>query len=45
MKKNEYMKKALSYSSQLNSIEKELPNMTQEDKELYIFMRGGFAAK
>jgi hypothetical protein len=46
MKKNEiYMRKAISYSPRPNSIEEEHLNMTQEDKELYMFLRGGFAAK
>ncbi len=37
------MRKTLSIT--YNPVEEELLNMRQEDRELYLFMRGGFAAK
>jgi len=47
MKENEkIMKKSLSYGKLNNPTEEEgFMELNQEDKEMYLFMRGGFAAK
>jgi hypothetical protein len=43
--KKQIMKKASCYSTQCDSLDDELMEMKHIDKELYLFMRGGFAAK
>jgi hypothetical protein len=43
--KKQIMKKASCYSIQCDSLDDELMETKQTDKELYLFMRGGFAAK
>jgi hypothetical protein len=43
-RKTDY-KKASCYNTQCDSFDDELMEMKQFDKELYLFMRGGFAAK
>ncbi len=38
-------KKSLSCSTRHNPPEGEFMELNQEDKEIYLFLRGGFAAK
>jgi hypothetical protein len=45
MKKNTKMSKHILLSSQNYSVNEDFKEMSDEDKELYRFMRGGFAAK
>ncbi len=46
MRENEkIMKKTLFSGTQYNSPEEGLMELNQEDKEMYLFLRGGFAAK
>ena len=46
MNKNErIMKKSLSCGTGDNPPEEGFIEMNQEDKEIYLFLRGGFAAK
>ncbi len=46
MKENEkIMKKSLQCDTQFNLPEEGFPELNQEDKEMYLFLRGGFAAK
>ncbi len=41
----EIMKKPLSCGIRYNLPEEGFMELNQEDKEMYLFMRGGFAAK
>ncbi|MCE8426103.1 MAG: hypothetical protein J5U17_10055 [Candidatus Methanoperedens sp.] len=43
--KKQIMKKSLSCGAQNNSSQEGFMEMNQEDKEIYLFLRGGFAAK
>ncbi len=43
--KEQIMKKASSYSTQCDSLDDEFMETEKIDRELYMFMRGGFAAK
>ncbi|SNQ59333.1 hypothetical protein [Candidatus Methanoperedens nitratireducens] len=43
--KKQIMKKASCYSTQCDSFDDELMETEQTDRELYLFMRGGFGAK
>jgi hypothetical protein len=46
MKENKkIMKKPLSSGTRYNLPEEGLVELNQEDKEMYLFLRGGFAAK
>ncbi len=46
MKENEKtMKKYISRGTRHNSPEEGFMELNQEDKEMYLFLRGGFAAK
>jgi hypothetical protein len=45
MKKIKKILKQILLSSQYYSVNEEFQEMSNEDKELYRFMRGGFAAK
>ncbi len=46
MKENKkIMKKTPSCGTRHNSPEEGLMELNQEDKEIYLFMRGGFTAK
>lgn len=45
MKKTKTMLKQKLLSSQDNLVNEEFQEMGKKDKELYLFMRGGFAAK
>lgn len=44
-KTEEIMKKPLSCDTRYNSPEEGFMELNQEDKEMYLFLRGGFAAK
>jgi len=43
--KKKNMKQTLSCSTWNNSAQEGFMEMNQEDKEIYLFLRGGFAAK
>ena len=45
MKENKKMLKQILLRSQNYSVNEDFKEMSNEDKELYRFMRGGFAAK
>jgi hypothetical protein len=46
MKENKkIMKNSLSCGTRHNSPEEGFVELNQEDKEMYLFLRGGFAAK
>ncbi len=46
MKENEkIMNKSFSYGKLNNPTEEGFMELNQEDKEMYLFIRGGFAAK
>ncbi len=46
MNENEkIMKKSLYCGTRYNPPEEEFMELNQEDKEMYLFLRGGFAAK
>lgn len=41
----EILEKMLSCGAKHHSLKEEFQEMGREDKELYLFLRGGFAAK
>ncbi len=43
--KKQIMKKSLSCGTWNNSPQEGFVELNQEDREIYLFMRGGFAAK
>jgi hypothetical protein len=43
--KKQIMKKSLSCSPRNNSSQERFMEINQEDKEIYLFLRGGFGAK
>jgi hypothetical protein len=43
--KKQIMKKPLSCGTRHNPHEEGFMELNQEDKEIYLFLRGGFAAK
>lgn len=45
MKKIKKLFNEILLSSQYDSVDEDFQEMGKEDKEMYLFMRGGFAAK
>ncbi len=43
--KKQIMKKSLYYGTRHNPPEEGFMELNQEDREIYLFLRGGFAAK